>query len=184
MNHDAKMSGGIFGRRRPSSASTNSRLSIQSSPQSGSVSCPVSPRHTKHLPAVPPLSSAHFSDMHTSTTSNYRDGTRLHRSPSASTTYNYRQQSNSNLYSYTGKTHVRVILKREKQFVMFAGPPSAPVSAHTSRVDLSNLGRPSTGSVIYLGKTNSSNTGSRLSLVSRSSSMSSPHSSPKHRPRQ
>lgn len=63
------------------------------------------------------------------------------------------------------------------------GPPSAPVSAHSSRVDLSNLNRPS-GSVIYLGRTNSSNTGSRLSLVSRSSSLSSPHSSPKHRPRQ
>lgn len=67
---------------------------------------------------------------------------------------------------------------------LFLGPPSAPVSAHSSRMDLTNYGRPPTGSVIYLGKTNSSNSGSRLSLVSRSSSISSPHSSPKHRPRQ
>lgn len=102
MNHDAKMSSGIFGRRRPSSASTSGRLSIQSG-SSGSISCPVSPRHSKHLPAVPPISSAHFCDVHNSTTSNFRDGTRLHRSPSASNTYNYRQQSSGNLYSYTGR---------------------------------------------------------------------------------
>lgn len=101
MNHDAKFTGGIF-RRRPSTASTSSRLSVQSGP-SGSVSCPVSPRHTKHLPAVPTFSSAHFHDVLTSTTSNnFQDRTRIHRSPSASNTYNYRPQS-SNLYSYTGK---------------------------------------------------------------------------------
>lgn len=162
MNHDAKSSGGIFSRRRPSSASTSSRLSIQQSNRSGSLSCPTSPRHSKHLPAINSISSTHLNDVLTTASTSHQDGQRhLHRSPSA-TTYNYRQNSN---FSYTG-------------------PPSAPVSAHTSRVDLSNIGRPSTGSVIYLGKTNSSNSGSRLSLVSRSSSLSSPHSSPKHRPRQ
>lgn len=104
MNHDAKHSGGIF-RRRPSTASTSSRLSIQSghSGYSGSVSCPVSPRHQKHLPTVPILSSSQLNEVLSSTSANFRDGTRLHRSPSANTTYNYRQQSSSNLYSYTGK---------------------------------------------------------------------------------
>lgn len=182
MNHDAKYTGGIF-RRRPSSASNSSRLSIQSG-HSGSVSCPVSPRHQKHLPAVPMLSSSQLNEVLSSTSANFRDGTRLHRSPSATTTYNYRQQSSSNLYSYTGEA---LNLKREGKSItihLISGPPSAPVSAHTSRVDLSNIGRPATGSVIYLGRTNSSNTGSRLSLVSRSSSLSSPHSSPKHRSRQ
>lgn len=83
--------------------------------------------------------------------------------------------------------HIQVGTKRcakimiENYFIDFVGSQSA----HNSRVDLSNIGRPPTaGSVIYLGRTNSSNTGSRLSLVSRSSSLSSPQSSPKHRPRQ
>lgn len=183
MNHDAKQSGGIFRRRPSSSGSTSSRLSIQSG-HSGSVSCPVSPRHTKHLPVVPSLSSVHFNEVLAASTSSYRDGTRIHRSPSASNTYNHRQQSSGNLYSYTGSIRCSSKTTNEVNLVTFVGPPSAPVSAHTSRVDLSNIGRPSTGSVIYLGRTNSSNTGSRLSLVSRSSSLSSPHSSPKHRPRQ
>lgn len=30
--------------------------------------------------------------------------------------------------------------------------PSAPTSAHSSRIDLNNVGRPATGSVLYLGK--------------------------------
>lgn len=103
MNHDAKHSGGIF-RRRPSSASTGSRLSIQSG-RSGSASCPTSPRHTKHLPVVPSISSTQLNDVLTSSTPNFHDGnaTRLlHRSPSANPTYNYRQPSSTNLYSYTG----------------------------------------------------------------------------------
>lgn len=100
MNHDAKYSGGIF-RRRPSTASTSSRLSIQSG-RSGSVSCPTSPRHSKHLPAIASISSSstNLNDVLTATTSQFYDGPRhLHRSPSANT-YNYRQQSSS--YSYTG----------------------------------------------------------------------------------
>lgn len=99
MNHDAKYTGGIF-RRRPSSASTtSSRLSAQSS-RPGSTSCPTSPRHSKHLPAIASIStsSTNLNDVLTATTSNYYDGPRhLHRSPSAN--YNYRQNSN---YSYTG----------------------------------------------------------------------------------
>lgn len=107
MNHDAKHSGGIF-RRRPSSASNNgSRLSVQSG-HSGSLSCPTSPRHQKHLPVVPTassISSTNLNDVLNSTASNYhRDGTpRLHRSPSANT-YNYRQNSTAGLYSYTGES--------------------------------------------------------------------------------
>lgn len=66
-------------------------------------------------------------------------------------------------------------------YLKFLGSPSAPASAHCSRVDISNIVEPAraTGSVIYLGRTNSSNSGSRLSLVSRSNS-SSPAGSPKH----
>lgn len=99
MNHDQKYTGGIF-RRRPSSASTSgSRLSINS--QSGSASCPTSPR--KHLPVVG-LSSANFNEALTSSSHNFHDGPRyhhgLHRSPSANTTYNYRQ--NSSYTPYTG----------------------------------------------------------------------------------
>lgn len=100
MNHDAKHSGGIF-RRRPSTASTSSRLSIQSG-RSGSASCPTSPRHSKHLPAISSISSssANLNEVLTATTSHYYDGPRhLHRSPSANT-YNYRQQSSG--HSYTG----------------------------------------------------------------------------------
>lgn len=102
MNHDAKHTGGIFRRRPSSSSTTGSRLSIQSG-RSGSVSCPTSPRHTKHLPAIPAsISSANFNDVLTSTTSRFNDGPRLHRSPSAASTYNYRQQSSAGLNSYTG----------------------------------------------------------------------------------
>lgn len=100
MNHDAKYTGGIF-RRRPSSASTSSRLSIQSG-RSGSVSCPTSPRHSKHLPAITSISnsSANLNDVFTATTSNYYDGPRhLHRSPSNPWQTNYRQSSS---VSYTG----------------------------------------------------------------------------------
>jgi hypothetical protein len=100
MNHDAKYTGGIF-RRRPSTASQSSRLGIQPH-ASGSVSCPVSPRHAKYLPVVPSMSSAHFHEVLNSSTSNYHDGTRLHRSPSANT-YNHRQQSSSSMYNYTGE---------------------------------------------------------------------------------
>lgn len=102
MNHDAKFTGGIF-RRRPSTASTSSRLSIQSGHSgSGSLSCPTSPRHQKHLPVVPSMSTTHLNDVLSSSITNYRDGPRhLHRSPSAN--YNYRQQSSSNLYNYTGR---------------------------------------------------------------------------------
>lgn len=102
MNHDAKHTSGIF-RRRPSTSSNSSRLGIQPSYSGGSISCPVSPRHTKHLPVVPTLpSSQYFNDVLSSTSPNFRDGPRIHRSPSASNTYNYRQQSSGNLYSYTG----------------------------------------------------------------------------------
>lgn len=103
MNHDAKYSGGIF-HRRPSTASANSRLFVQSS-RSGSISCPTSPRHSRHLPAISSssLPSTYLNDVLTATAANARDVTpaRLFRSPSASSHYNYRQ--NSNLYSYTGK---------------------------------------------------------------------------------
>lgn len=123
MNHDAKHPGGIF-RRRPSSASTSSRLSIQSG-NSGSISCPTSPRHQKHLPVIPSLSTTHLTDV-LSSTSNFRDGPRhlLHRSPSASTTYN-RQQSS---HSYTGRL---IIVCRFQFGTILVGYCSACVATWT-----------------------------------------------------
>jgi hypothetical protein len=98
MNHDAKYSGGIF-RKRPSTASTSSgRMSLQPS-RNGSLSCPASPR--KHLPALPvTLSDMSFHDVHT-ISSSYRDGPRIHRSPSA-TTYNGYSSRQYGQFSYTG----------------------------------------------------------------------------------
>lgn len=188
MNHDAKYSGGIF-RKRPvtPSTSTGRMTSLQSS-RNGSLSCPSSPR--KHLPALPvTLSDMSFHDVHTMSSS-FRDGPRIHRSPSANT-YNGYSSRQYGQFSYTGQRQRDDIVSCSAQFfipkchfhVSLTGSPSAPTSANTSRVDLRNLGRPSTGSVLYLGRT-SSLSGSRLSLVSRASSLSSPHSSPKHRSRQ
>lgn len=185
MNHDAKYSGGIF-RKRPSTASiastststSSGRLCLQQN-RNGSLSCPASPR--KHLPALPvTISDTSLHDCITTSTS-FRDGPRIHRSPSANT-YNSYGSRHHGQFNYTGmeKSIYEIYLQ---SFLYTPGSPSAPTSANTSRVDLRNIGRPSTGSVLYLGRT-SSLSGSRLSLVSRTSSFSSPHSSPKHRSRQ
>jgi hypothetical protein len=191
MNHDAKFSGGIFGRRRtPSQTSINSgRLSVQS--RNGSVSCPTSPRHTpKLLPPTP--STSNLNSILAPTSSNFHDPSdrrhHLHRSSSSASNYSngngsYNKQR-SGYCTYTGK--LRNFMRIFKLFFLInliGGYPSAPASAHSSRVDLSNIGRPSTGSAIYLGRSSGAS-GSKLSLVSRSSSLSSPHSSPKHRARQ
>lgn len=100
MNHDAKYTGGIFRNKRPSTASTSSgRLCVQQS-RNGSYSCPSSPR--KVLPALPVTLSNMNSSLHdvvTSSSSGFRDGPRIHRSPSASTYNGYRQY---NQFSYTG----------------------------------------------------------------------------------
>lgn len=199
MNHDAKESRGIFSRRRtPSTASVSSgRLSVQS--RSGSASCPTSPRHTpKLLPPTPsssnlqsmiaPTSSTHL--QRAADSADYRH--HLQRSSSNYSNGSYKQRSG--YYSYTSNSLIistpppqfPVFKSSLSSYLMnffFTDSPSAPTSANSSRVDLTTIGRPSTGSAIYLGKSSGSS-GSKLSLVSRSSSLSSPNSSPKHRARQ
>ena len=118
MNHEAKFSSGIFGRRRtPSVASTSSsRLSIQS--RSGSSSCPTSPRRTpKQLPPTP--STTNLNTIFAPTSSNIC-GTfgesRLHRSSSTTSTYSnggggvYSRQRSGYL-SYTGNKIFTLNLK-------------------------------------------------------------------------
>lgn len=106
MNHEAKYSGGIFGRRRtPSVASSSSRLNIQSS-RSGSLSCPTSPRHQpKQLPPTPSTTNLNnFSVPTSSNISNALANSRLHRSSSQSNYNNnssYKQRS-SGYCAYTG----------------------------------------------------------------------------------
>lgn len=98
MNHDAKNTGGIF-RRRPSSASTSSRLSVQSRSNSGTISCPTSPRHQKQLP--PTASSTSLNSVLNPTTSyniNNTECSRLHRSSSNYSNYN---KQRSGYYAYT-----------------------------------------------------------------------------------
>lgn len=100
MNHDAKYTGGIF-RRRPSTASTSSRLSVQSSRSTGSTSCPTSPRHSKYLPPIASSASLNSALNPTSSNINYSsESSRLHRS-SSSYSNNYKQQR-SGYGSYTG----------------------------------------------------------------------------------
>ncbi|CAO1432464.1 unnamed protein product, partial [Diamesa serratosioi] len=151
MNHDAKNTIGIFRRRPSSSPSSNGRLSV--SPSSRSVSCPTSPRHSKHNHASASISTTNLNDVLISGSANIAGhSSRLYRSPSSISQTASRPQNT--MQNYTSS-------------------PSAPASAHCSRVDLSNIGPArATGSVIYLGRTNSSNSGSRLSLVSRSNSSS------------
>lgn len=103
MNHDAKLSGGIFGRRRtPSVASSPSRLSIQST-RSGSASCPTSPRHQpKQLPPTP--STNNLNNMY-ATSSNISSALLESRLQRSSSTSNYRNdyKYRSGYQSYTGK---------------------------------------------------------------------------------
>lgn len=189
MNHDAKQPSGIFSRRRtPSTASVSSgRLSIQS--RSGSSSCPTSPRHTpKILPPTPSTSNLH--SILAPTSSNYRHSNadtfehRHHLQRSSSNYSNGSYKQRGGYLNYTSTPHPFPSSHNlPLNFPCFLDSPSAPTSAHTSRVDLSNICRPSTGSAIYLGKS-SGQSGSKLSLVSRSASLTSPNSSPRHRARQ
>jgi hypothetical protein len=187
MNHDAKHTSGIF-RRRPSTSSTttsSSRLAVTSrAPSSGSLSCPTSPR--KQLPPVGSSTSLNTVLNPTSSTM-HECSSRLQRS--SSNYSNYRSGGggggggrSAGYSGYTGRSPLYDGHPSYDSHLIRKGSPSAPTSAHSSRVDLNTIGRPPTGSVIYLKNTSSS--GSRLSLVSRSSSLSSPTSSPKHRQRQ
>lgn len=190
MNHDAKQPSGIFSRRRtPSTASVSAsgRLSVQS--RSGSSSCPTSPRHTpKILPPTPSTSNLNSILAQTSTTYRHSNADafehrhHLQRSSSNYSNGSYKQRGGYLNYTSTFSTpyHAHTL---PLNYFCFLDSPSAPTSAHSSRVDLSNICRPSTGSAIYLGKS-SGPSGSKLSLVSRSSSLSSPNSSPRHRARQ
>jgi hypothetical protein len=101
MNHDAKYSGGIFGRRRtPSVASSSSRLSIQSS-RSGSLSCPTSPRHQpKQLPPTP--STTNLNHISSSNISSALAQSRLQRSSSTSNYNNSSHKYRSGYSAYTG----------------------------------------------------------------------------------
>lgn len=111
MNHEAKFSGGIFGRRRtPSVASSSSRLSIQSS-RSGSASCPTSPRHQpKQLPPTP--STNNLNNITPSNISSALAESRLHRSSSTTNYSNGNYKYRSGYPSYTGmKNYLKVFNK-------------------------------------------------------------------------
>lgn len=92
MNHDAKNTGGIFGRRRtPSTASISSgRLSVQS--RSGSSSCPTSPRHTPKLLPPTPSSASNLNNILAPTSSNMCSS----HPPHSSSDYRHLQRSSSN----------------------------------------------------------------------------------------
>ena len=81
MNYDAKNTSGIFRRRPSSSPSSNGRLSV--SPSSRSVSCPTSPRHSKHNHASASISTTNLNDVFASANIAGHSSSRLYRSPSS-----------------------------------------------------------------------------------------------------
>lgn len=98
MNHDAKHTGGIF-RRRPSTASTSSRLSVQSR-STQSMSCPTSPRHAKYLPAN--ASSTSLNTVLNPTSSNMHGGNESSRLCRSSSSYSNNTKQRPGYNSYTG----------------------------------------------------------------------------------